>query len=120
MYEVRIKQRMAKEVRVNKVSLAILIALGTLVTVYVISSVKKRGPLEAYQNVVRLSELISASIDLASRAGDRVVEIRSMNDEEIGKLSKGLTKEGKKEYVTLGDKVSDMAAVFFPLCTGVW
>ena len=28
-----------------------------------------------------------------------------MNDEDIGKLSKGLTKEGKNEYVTLGDKV---------------
>ena len=103
MYDTRIKQRMAKEVRVNKLSLAVLIALGILVTVYVISSVRKRGPLE----VVRLSELISASIDLAGRAGDRVVEVRSMDDEEIGKLSKGLTKEGKKEYVTLGDKVSE-------------
>lgn len=98
---------MAKEVRVNKLTLAVLIALGVLVIVYVISTshTGKMGSREEVESVVRLSELISASIDLAERAGTRVKEVRDMDDTQIGKLSKGVTKEGKKEYVTLGDQV---------------
>lgn len=97
---------MANEMRLNRLSLVVLITLGVVVVLYVVSSVRKRGSLESLENTVRLSELISASIDLAARAGERVVEVRAMDDTEIGKLSKGLTKQGKKEYVTFGDQVN--------------
>lgn len=96
---------MAKEMRLNKLTLAILIALGVLVILYVISSTGNTGPWDEDESMVRLSELISASIDLAERAGNRVKEVREMDNKEIGQLSKGQTKEGKKEYVTLGDQV---------------
>lgn len=100
---------MAKELRVNKLTLAVLIALGVLVILYVVSSIRKRGSWEENESTVRLSELISASIDLAERAGSRVKEVRAMDDTQVGKLSKGLTKEGQKEYVTLGDQVGGLA-----------
>lgn len=89
--------------KVNKLTLAFLIALGVLVVLYVLSSAHKG--LQENGNGVRLSELISASIDLAERAGSLVKEVRDMDDTQLGKLSKGITKEGKKEYVTLGDQV---------------
>lgn len=94
---------MAKEVRFNKFSLIILITLGVVVSLFIIS---KMGRQQNYsEEHIKLSELISASIDLAQRGGKRVVEVRSMSDSEIGQLSKGRTKEGKKEYVTIGDQV---------------
>ena len=92
---------MAKELRMNKLSLALLIALGIVVCVFVISKTK-RGYKE---ETIRLSELISASIHLVELGGKRVVQVRNMGDSEIGQLSKGQTKEGKNEYVTMGDKV---------------
>lgn len=55
---------------------------------------------------IRISELVSASIHLAEEGGAKIAEIRKMGDTEIGQLSKGLTKEGKNEYVTLGDQLS--------------
>ncbi len=101
---------MVKELRMNKdkVSLVIMIALGIVVILYVISSVRKRRVSEN----IRISELISASLVLVNRAGERVVEVRGMDDAEIGRLSKGLTKEGKQEFVTFGDKVSKYECSF--------
>ena len=94
---------MATDLKLNRLTLAILITLGVVVILFVLSNI---GGRESYTSeTVRLSELISASIDLARKGGKRVLEIRNMDDTEIGKLSKGLTKEGKKEYVTIGDKV---------------
>ena len=87
----------------NKLQLAVMIALGIVALLYVISSVKKQRPSSEIE--VRLSELISASIDLSKRAGARVVQVRNMDDSQLGKLSKGKTLEGKKEFVTVGDKV---------------
>lgn len=100
---------MVKELRMNKdkVSLVIMIALGIVVILYVISSVRKRRVSEN----IRISELISASLVLVNRAGERVVEVRGMDDAEIGRLSKGLTKEGKQEFVTFGDKESHQIIV---------
>ena len=95
--------RMAKEVRLNKITLVVLVALGVVVSVYVIAKISRRG--DYADEYIRLSELISASIDMAEQGGKRVVAVRNMDDEEIGRLSKGLTKEGKAEYVTVGDKV---------------
>lgn len=96
----KIFREMAKEVRFNKFSLIILITLGVVVSLFIISKMENYS-----EEHIKLSELISASIDLAQRGGKRVVEVRSMSDSEIGQLSKGRTKEGKKEYVTIGDKV---------------
>ena len=92
---------MATEVKVNKFALTILIALGVMVSIYIISKTKRNY---AEQNI-KLSQLISASINLVERAGRRVAEVREMDNSEIGQISKGLTKEGKNEYVTAGDKV---------------
>lgn len=97
-------KRMAKEVRVNRVALVVLVALGVAVSLFVIYKVTSSR--QNSMEFVKISELISASIDLAERGGRRVVEVRKMGDKEIGQLSKGLTKEGKKEYVTVGDKVN--------------
>lgn len=98
---------MAKELRLNKVTLMVLVALGIVVTLFIISNLGR--PKKYSEETVRLSELISASIDLAERGGKRVVDVRNMGDSEIGRLSKGkikLGKEEKDEFVTLGDKVS--------------
>ena len=93
---------MAKEVKVNKTGVAIIGSLGLVVTFFLLYQARGGSYVE---KTVRISELISASISLVEQAGKKVVEVREMNDKEIGKLSKGLTKEGKDEYVTLGDKV---------------
>lgn len=94
---------MAADLKFNRLTLAILIALGVVVVLFVLSNVGKG---QSYTSEsIRLSELISASVDLARKGGKRVVEIRNMDDAEIGKLSKGKTKEGKNEYVTIGDQV---------------
>ena len=53
--------------------------------------------------MVKISELLSASIDLAEEAGIQVVKIRSSSSVNFGQKSKGKTKEGKDEFVTAGD-----------------
>lgn len=58
------------------------------------------------EHTVRISQLISASIHLVEKSGERIVAIRNLDDKQIGRMSKGLTKEGANEYVTLGDKES--------------
>ena len=55
---------------------------------------------------IRISELLSACIDLAERGGRRVIEVRKMSPNEMEQSSKGQTKEGAAEYVTLGDRDS--------------
>lgn len=58
------------------------------------------------EDSVRISQLISASIHLAEQSGEKIVSIRNLDDNQIERMSKGLTKEGANEYVTLGDKES--------------
>ena len=93
---------MAKEVKINKTGVAVIGSLGLVVTLFLLYQARGGAYVE---KTVKISELISASISLVEHAGRKVVEVRNLNDEDIGKLSKGLTKEGKNEYVTLGDKV---------------
>lgn len=93
---------MAKELKINKPGVAIVGALGLVVVVFLIYQTRGGGYVD---ETVRISELISASISLVEQAGKKVVEVRKLGDKEIGALSKGLTQEGKNEYVTLGDKV---------------
>ena len=61
---------------------------------------------------IKLSKLISASIHLAEQGGKKVVEVREMDNDQIGQLLKGNTKEGKGEYVTFGDKVTNRLCEF--------
>lgn len=91
---------MANDLKFNRNGGFILAGIATLVIVFLLYRISG-GSAET----VRISELLSASITLAEKGGQRIVQIREMSDGEIGKLSKGRTKEGKDEYVTLGDKV---------------
>ena len=93
---------MAKDVRVNKTGIVVLGTIGISVLLFLLYYTRGRYTDEK----IRLSELISASIYLAEAGGRRIAEIRKMKDSEIGQLSKGNTKEGASEYVTLGDKES--------------
>lgn len=89
---------MAKDIKLNRSGIYILAAIGTLVMIFLLYKSTRT-------ETIKISELLSASIVLAERGGKRIVEIRKMDDNEIGQLSKGLTKEGKQEYVTMADKV---------------
>lgn len=100
---------MAKEVKINKTGVAIIGSLGLVVTFFLLYQARGGRYVE---ETVKISELISASISLVEQAGEKVVEVRKLNDEDIGKLSKGLTKEGKNEYVTIGDKVCTGSLTF--------
>lgn len=100
---------MAKEVKINKTGVAIIGSLGLVVTFFLLYQARGGRYVE---KTVKISELISASISLVEQAGKKVVEVRKLNDEDIGKLSKGLTKEGKNEYVTIGDKVCTGSLTF--------
>lgn len=94
-------KRMAKDIKFNRTGVYALVAIGMLVMIFLLYRTTRSTKTES----IKISELLSASIVLAERGGKRIVEIREMDDQEIGQLSKGLTKEGKNEYVTLGDKV---------------
>ena len=97
---------MASEMRINKLTLIVLAILGILVTIYVV--LNTRSDYSGDNQLVHISQLIAASIDLVERGGRKVVEIRQMDDSKINQLTKGKTKEGKNEYVTLGDQVMKM------------
>ena len=86
----------------NRVGIAILGTIGISVLLFLLYCTRGHYTEEK----IRLSELISASIYLAEAGGKRVVEIRKLKDSDIGQLSKGNTKEGASEYVTIGDKES--------------
>lgn len=94
---------MAAEIRTNKLTLTVLVVLGMMVTLFVVLNTGKEY--SGDNQTIHISQLISASIDLVERGGRRIVQVRNMDDSQIGQLSKGLTKEGKNEYVTMGDKV---------------
>ena len=96
---------MANEFRVNyRSGVVLLLAIVFLVLVFVLY-VGRSG--DAYvEETIKISELIAVSIQLAEAGGAKVVKIREMNDDQIGRFSKGLTMEGKKEYATIGDQMS--------------
>lgn len=94
---------MPSEVRFNRTGVAILCAIGLSVILLLLHSTRY-----AYkEEKVRLSELLSACIDLAESGGREVAKVRKMDDEQIQRLAKGRTKEGAAEYVTLGDRRSN-------------
>ena len=75
-----------------------------LITLFVVIESSKH---ENYvDQTVKISSLLSASIHLAEQAGDRIVKVRMNEDSDMQARVKGHTKEGAKEYVTIGDQKS--------------
>ena len=91
-----------KELRISRGGLLILLAIGVVVMVYLLYAVRD----EYVEETVKISELLSASISLAEVGGAKIIEVRKIDSSEIGQMVKGLTKEGKSEYVTFGDRKS--------------
>ncbi len=58
---------------------------------------------------VNMKELLSVSIDIARRGGERVREIRLAGERAMHSESKGETLEGAKEMLTDGDLQSHIA-----------
>lgn len=94
--------KMVNDFRINRTGVVILLSVGIFVMVFLVYA----GSGRYVEETVKISELLAASINLAEAGGAMVVKIRRMDDSEIGQLTKGLTKEGKNEYVTLGDQKS--------------
>lgn len=94
---------MAKEMRVNRTGLVVLCSIGLCIILFLMYTASGGSYSD---KTIKLSRLISASIHLAEEGGKKVVEVRKMSNDEIGQLLKGHTKEGKGEYVTYGDKVT--------------
>ena len=88
----------------NRVGLVVLLALAFLVLLFLLYN--GRGGPDYVDETIKISELLAAAVQLAEAGGDKIVEIRKMDDKQIGQLTKGLTKEGRDEYVTLGDQMS--------------
>ena len=84
----------------NKPAIVFISTFVVILFFYVIS-----GHLSIWQKeeMVKISELLSASIELAEKAGVQVVKIRTSDTVEFDQMSKGKTKEGKDEFVTAGD-----------------
>ena len=89
----------------NRVGLVVLLAVALLVLLFLLSR-GRGGPNPYVDETIKISELLAAAVQLAEAGGDKIVEIRKMDDKQIGQLTKGLTKEGRDEYVTLGDQLS--------------
>lgn len=88
------------DIKVNKPAIIFVSVFLLMLFFYVYS-----GRLSIWQKeeVVKISELLSASIDLARHAGHQVVKIRQSSVSDFDQTSKGKTKEGKDEFVTAGD-----------------
>ena len=89
----------------NRVGLVVLLALAFLVLLFLLFN-SRGSPNRYVDETIKISELLAAAVQLAEAGGDRIVEIRKLDDKQIGQLSKGSTKEGIDEYVTLGDQTS--------------
>jgi len=90
--------------RMKKLTLTVLAILGIMITLVILLHTRK--DYSGNDRLIHVSQLIAASIELAERGGRKVVEIRNADNSMINQLSKGKTKEGRDEYVTLGDQVS--------------
>ena len=97
---------MTNEFRINRSGLVSLLGIAFLVLLFILYSGRKGYVNETNSRPIKISELMSASIDLAERSGTKLVEIRKMNSDEIHKLSRELTKEGIDEYVAIGAQMS--------------
>ena len=94
---------MMGDIKINKPVIIFMTIFIVILFFYVCS-----GRLSIWQNEekVKISELISASLDLARQAGNEIVKIRDSSTLDFHQKSKGKTKEGKDEFVTAGDFTS--------------
>ena len=88
------------DIKINRPAIVFILVFIVILFFYVIS-----GRLSIWQKeeTVKISELLSASIELAEKAGVQVVNIRASGSVDFDQMSKGKTKEGKDEFVTAGD-----------------
>ena len=91
--------RMA-DIKINKPAIIFMLVFVIILFFYVCSS---RLSIWTKEETVKISELLSASVDLARQAGQQVVKIRDSSGVDFDQMSKGKTKEGKDEFVTAGD-----------------
>ena len=84
----------------NRPAIVFIVLFVVILFFYVFS-----GRLSIWQKeeMVKISELLSVSIELAEKAGVQVVKIRESSAVDFDQMSKGKTKEGKDEFVTAGD-----------------
>jgi len=66
---------------------------------------------EVPEGMVSMNELLSVAIQAAENGGDQVYEIAQRIKADRGQQSKGQTKEGVDDPITLGDKMSHEAIV---------
>ena len=92
---------MAKDLRINRTCIVIVGSLGAVLLLWLLYY-SRSGYVE---ETIKLSELLSVSIYLAEEGGN-MSAVRSLADSEIRQISKGFTKEGASEYVTVGDQLS--------------
>jgi len=91
------------DIKINKSAVVFIVVFVLLVSLYVFSG---RVSVWTNEETVKISEVLSAAIDLAEQGGKKVVEIRNSDSVDFDQLSKGKTKEGKDEFVTAGDHKS--------------
>ena len=96
----------AVSIRLNPVGVIIILAVLGCVGFYMF------GGLSWFKSEQKISmkQLLSVSIELAKRGGQRVKEVK--DGQNMNAESKGLTEEGKKELKTNGDLQSHRAIVY--------
>lgn len=88
------------DIKVNKPAIIFAIIFVLILLFYVCSG---RFSIWQKEETLKISELLSASVDLAKQAGLQVVKIRRSSMADFSQMTKGKTKEGKDEFVTAGD-----------------
>lgn len=92
-------------VRLNPVGIIIVVALGLCIFFYIFGL-----PQLSSDERVSMRELLSVSVDLAQRGGERVRQIAK--EHNLQAKEKGKTKEGASEMLTEGDLESHRAIVY--------
>ncbi|KAL4235761.1 Inositol monophosphatase 3 [Mactra antiquata] len=94
-------------IRINPLGGAVCVAVFLVLFFYIFGLPEF---FSSHEERVSMRQLLSASIILAQRGGDRVKEIR--RSDTLQKSVKGETKEGAKEFVSRGDMESHNAIFY--------
>ena len=99
------KPRMAPiTVRLNPLGIAIVLVTVVCMMFYITGI----PTMFAMNERITMKELLSASIELAERGGDRV---RTISEQDLKEKVKGQTKEGANELYTDGDLAAHLAII---------
>lgn len=90
------------KLKLNKITLSVIIGCAFIFLVLILYGT--RGDEPYIRDSIKISQLLASSIFLAEEAGKEIIAIR--RDTDLGKSTKGETKEGVPEYVTAGDQQS--------------